>query len=83
MCSITAIDQTEYMSEAFNYVDVWKIIRYSRITINAYSPSHINGGLIMNLINETHHSCEKKEYAFIVLREYTIISHVLNQNYMS
>ena len=28
----------------------------------------------MNLISETHHSCERKEYAFIVLREYTIIS---------
>ena len=28
----------------------------------------------MNLINETHHSYERREYAFIVLREYTIIS---------
>ena len=27
-------------------------------------------------INETHHSCEKREYAFMILREYTIISHV-------
>ena len=30
------------------------------------SSSHMNGG--------SHHSCEKKEYAFMVLREYTIIS---------
>ena len=28
----------------------------------------------MNLISRTHHSCERKEYAFIILREYTIIS---------
>ena len=27
----------------------------------------------MNLISETHHSCEKREHAFMVLREYTII----------
>ena len=27
----------------------------------------------MNLISETHHSCERKEYAFIVLQKYTII----------
>ena len=27
----------------------------------------------MNLINGTHHLCERKEYAFMVLREYTII----------
>ena len=30
----------------------------------------------MNLINETHHSCEKREYAFIIFRKYTIISFV-------
>lgn len=28
----------------------------------------------MNLISVTHHSYEKREYAFMVLREYTIIS---------
>ena len=28
----------------------------------------------MNLISETHCSCERREYAFMVLREYTIIS---------
>ena len=28
----------------------------------------------MNLINGTHHSCEKRKHAFIVLRDYTIIS---------
>ena len=28
----------------------------------------------MNLISGTHHLCEKKEYAFMVLQEYTIIS---------
>ena len=27
----------------------------------------------MNLINETHHSCEKREYAFTIFRKYTII----------
>ena len=30
----------------------------------------------MNLINETHHSCEKRDYAFIIFRKYTIISSV-------
>ena len=34
----------------------------------------------MNLISRTHHSCERKEYAFIVLREYTIISLTQNIN---
>ena len=29
---------------------------------------------IINLISKTHHSCERREHAFIVLREYTIIS---------
>ena len=28
----------------------------------------------MNLMSETHHSCEKREHAFMVLRKYTIIS---------
>ena len=28
----------------------------------------------MNLISRTHHSCERREYAFMVLQEYTIIS---------
>ena len=28
----------------------------------------------MNLISETHHSCERREYAFMVLRKYTVIS---------
>ena len=32
----------------------------------------------MNLISKTHHSCERRKYAFMVLREYTIIS--LNYN---
>ena len=31
-------------------------------------------GLTMNLISKTHHLCERKEYAFMVLQEYTIIS---------
>ena len=31
-------------------------------------------GSTMNLISETHHSCERREYTFMVLREYTIIS---------
>ena len=30
----------------------------------------------MYLISGTHYSCERREYAFMVLREYTIISHV-------
>ena len=30
-------------------------------------------GLTINLISETHHSCERREYAFMVLRKYTII----------
>ena len=28
----------------------------------------------MNLISGVHHSCERREHAFIVLREYIIIS---------
>ena len=28
----------------------------------------------MNLISGTYHSCERREHAFMVLREYTIIS---------
>ena len=33
-------------------------------------------GSIINLISETHHSCEseRREYVFMVLQEYTIIS---------
>ena len=31
-------------------------------------------GPIMNLISETHHSCERREYAFMILRKYTVIS---------
>ena len=31
-------------------------------------------GSAINLINGTHHSCERREYIFMVLREYTIIS---------
>ena len=31
-------------------------------------------GPTMNLISRTHHSCERREHAFMVLREYTIIS---------
>ena len=31
----------------------------------------------INLINETHHSCEKREYVLIVLKEYTIIYPIL------
>ena len=30
----------------------------------------------MNLISRTHHSCERREHAFMVLQEYTIISPV-------
>ena len=29
----------------------------------------------MNLISRTYHSYERRKYAFMVLREYTIISH--------
>ena len=28
----------------------------------------------MNLISETHYSCEKSKYAFMILRKYTIIT---------
>ena len=31
-------------------------------------------GPTMNLISGVHHSCEMREHAFMVLREYTIIS---------
>ena len=33
-------------------------------------PSHINGGSHYEFISGTHHSYEKMEYAFMVLREY-------------
>ena len=29
----------------------------------------------MNLISGTHHLCERREHAFMILQEYTIISH--------
>ena len=29
----------------------------------------------MNLISETHHSCERREYTFMILQEYLIIFH--------
>ena len=28
----------------------------------------------MNLVSKTHHSCEMREYVFMVFQEYTIIS---------
>ena len=34
----------------------------------------------MNLISGTHHSYERREYAFIILREYIIISLISNPN---
>ena len=34
----------------------------------------------INLISRTYHLCERSEYAFIILREYTIISLVGNNN---
>ena len=30
-------------------------------------------GPTINLISETHHLCERSEYAFMILQEYTII----------
>ena len=36
--------------------------------------SHMNGGSHHEFISGTNHSCEKREYVFIVFREYTIIS---------
>ena len=30
-------------------------------------------GPIMNLINETHYSCERREHVFMIFREYIII----------
>ena len=30
-------------------------------------------GPIINLISVTHHSCKRREYEFMILREYTII----------
>ena len=35
----------------------------------------------MNLISGTHNSCERMEYAFMVLQEYTIISPTDHNNY--
>ena len=34
----------------------------------------------MNLISGTYHLCERREYAFMVLWEYTIISRPKNTN---
>ena len=37
---------------------------------------------IMNLISETHDFCERREYAFNIISEYKIITHLANdQNY--
>ena len=33
---------------------------------------HINVGSTMNLISGTHYLYERREYAFMILREYTI-----------
>jgi len=64
------------LSVAFIFMNqIWKIIRYFRSTINTYSPLTWIVGPTMNLINRTHHLCEKREYTFIVFWEYTIISH--------
>ena len=41
-----------------------EIIMYSRSTINAYSE-----------FSGTHHSCERREYTFMILQEYLIIFH--------
>ena len=35
---------------------------------------------IKNLISGTHHSYERREYPFIILREYIIISLISNPN---
>ena len=35
-------------------------------------------GPTMNLISETNYSCVRREYAFMVLQEYTIISHEID-----
>ena len=43
--------------------------------------SHMNDGLHHELISGTHHSCERREYVFMVLREYTIISHKKGGSY--
>ena len=36
--------------------------------------SHMIVGPTINLISGVHHLCERREYAFMVLRKYTIIS---------
>ena len=36
----------------------------------------------MNLISGTHHSCERREYAFMVLPEYTIIFRATGHTYV-
>ena len=48
-----------------------KIIMYSRSIINACSL--LSHEWWVPLINGTHHSCERREHAFMVLREYLII----------
>ena len=39
--------------------------------------------LIMNLISEIQHLCERRKYVFMVLRKYTIISHYYYYCYSS
>ena len=60
-----------------NQLNYRKIIRYFWSIINTYSSSHMNDRS-HHEFGGTYYSCERREYAFIVLREYTIIS--LNYN---
>ena len=47
----------------------WKIIWYSWSTINVQSSLSQS-----TIISETHYLCERREYVFMILRKYTIIS---------
>ena len=40
--------------------------------------SHISDDPTMNLISETHHLYERREYTFNILSEYSIITHLFD-----
>ena len=69
MCQ--AIISPKIYSLIFSMTQNGKIIQYSQKTNNCVLPSlTFMMSPTINLISETHHSCEKREYTFIVLRKY-------------
>ena len=76
-----AIISTKIYSLIFSMTQNGKIIQYSQKTNNCVLPSlTLMVSPTMNLISETHHSCEKREYTFIVLRSTEIWITITSKN---